>query len=141
MSCVCQLQVFKVCAPNKRLFALKRVNMRGMPEASQQGYREEVDLLRRLKGTHGVISMYSFEEFPRDHVLLMLLELGETDLQLLLQRKMEQWRKQGFTDPFAADPHFICCIWQDMLRVVQVLTRRACCEAPCIRMPSVHAVL
>lgn len=106
--------------PNLRLFALKVVTLKGNSKEMVRGFQQEFDKLRSLKDAPGVINVYSIEEFPEDKMLLMCLELGEIDLAHLLKRKRAEWQARGITDPFVADPTFICGLWHDMLRAVQV---------------------
>jgi hypothetical protein len=117
--------VYKVLGPNLRLFALKVVTLKGNSKEMVRGFQEEFDKLRSLKDSPGVINVYSIEEFPEDKLLLMCLELGEIDLAHLLRKKRKEWKDRGITDPFIADPTFICGLWHDMLRAVQVCTLTA----------------
>jgi hypothetical protein len=77
-------------------------------------------MLKSLKDAPGVIGAHSYEEFPDEKMLLMCLELGEIDIASMLKNKRKLWIEKGITDPFLADPVFICSLWNDMLRAVQV---------------------
>ena len=114
------MQVYKVLGPNLRLFALKVVTLKGNSKEMVKGFQQEFDKLRSLKDSPGVINVYSIEEFPEDKMLLMCLEIGEIDLATLMKKKRKEWAERGITDPFIADPTFICGLWHDMLRAVQV---------------------
>lgn len=123
------LQVFRVMAPNDKQFALKRVSMTNMNKEVRQQYREEVEMLRRLHWSEAVVTMHHFQEFKKEQVLFVVLECGECDVKGLLESKKltDVVHNDGTTtprsrcDPFVEHPNFICCLWQDMLRVVQVL--------------------
>lgn len=116
------LQVFRVLAPNRQQFAIKRVSMKNMPEQTRNTYRYEVELLQRLKGTGATVKLYHHCEYKKDEVLYVVLECGECDLTQLLDDKTKQWKAEGHTDPFVADPNFICSLWHELLRVVKVRT-------------------
>jgi serine/threonine-protein kinase TTK/MPS1 len=112
-------------APNKRVFAIKRVTLSKMNDESRRGFLEEVDLLQRLKGHPGIIQMYHYESYPREEVMMVVLEHGEIDLNNLLRLKRQHWAKEKNPDPFVADPHFVSALWRDMLRSVQVRSTAA----------------
>lgn len=115
------LQVYKVLGPNLRLFALKVVTLKGCNSKEMvNGFKQEFDKLKSLKDSPGVINVHSLEEFPEDKMLLMCMEIGDIDLSNLLKKKRLEWEARGITDPFVADPTFICGLWHDMLRAVQV---------------------
>lgn len=107
--------------PNLRLFALKVVSWKGSNSKEMvRGFMDEFAKLRSLRSSPGVINVYSIEDFPEEKMLLMCLELGEIDLAKLLKNKRQEWATKGITDPFVADPTFICSLWHDMLQAVQV---------------------
>lgn len=123
------MQVFRVIAPNDKQFALKRVSMANMSKEARQSYRDEVALLKRLQASEAVVTLHHFQEFKKEQVLFVVLECGECDLKGLLESKRltDAVHQDGTktprsaSDPFVAHPNFICCLWQDMLRAVQVL--------------------
>lgn len=129
------LQVYKVSAPNQKEFAVKRVSFNKMSDDLRQGFRHEVDLLQKFAGTGGVIKLYSFEEFPLDEVMYMVLELGEMDLHTMLKRKRVMWAQQSQSDPFIADSNFICNLWHDILRSVKVLPVGTCTISSLVFVP------
>lgn len=120
-TCTTSSQVYKVLGPNLRLFALKVVSWKGSNSKEMvRGFKEEFAKLKSLRDSPGVINVYDLEEFPEEKMLLMCLQLGDIDLAKLLKNKRAEWAVKGITDPFVADPTFICALWHDMLRAVQV---------------------
>ena len=113
-------QVFKVMAPNNKLFALKKISFHNVDPDVQRGFLEEVKLLKKLHGRPGIIQLISNETYHHDKLMFVLLEFGEIDLNKLLERKQRRWREEGFTDPLKADPQFICSTWREMLKAVNV---------------------
>ena len=114
------MQVYKVLAPNKKLFALKMVLLKANSKELIRGFKEEHDKLQSLSDAPGVIDVFAYEECLEEKMLLMCMELGELDVGSLLKLKRAQWKSEGHTDPFIADPVFICSLWHDMLRAVKV---------------------
>lgn len=106
-------------APNARIFAIKKVSLRGLNAEIRAGFHKEVELLRMLRGKSGVIQLVDSEECKEQELLYVVLEYGEIDLSKLLERKRKQWHGR---DPFVVDAQFMGAVWRDMLRAVGVRT-------------------
>lgn len=53
-----------------QIYALKRVNLRGIDKATKEGYKNEVQLLKRLSNCDSIIKLYDFDE-NEDHMQLV----------------------------------------------------------------------
>lgn len=110
-------------APNKKVFALKRVSGKRCDPEIWNGFLEEVELLKQLKGRRHIIQLVDMEVIASEKLIYVVLQHGEIDLNKLLQRKRREWAAAGVTDPFMVDHSFISDIWQQMLRAVRVCVR------------------
>jgi serine/threonine-protein kinase TTK/MPS1 len=54
-------RVYRVMAENSKFFALKRVNLEDADEMAVQGFKGEIDLLKKLANVERVIRLYDFE--------------------------------------------------------------------------------
>ncbi|KAK3240555.1 hypothetical protein CYMTET_49611 [Cymbomonas tetramitiformis] len=119
-------KVFKVMAPNKKIYALKRIRLTGREgHDAVSGFEEEIKLLDRLKGCHNIVQLVDFEIIRGEGVIYMLLEYGEIDLARLLQKHEKARKAQGMRGKEAAgatvDENFIRCHWQEMLEAVHTI--------------------
>ena len=53
--------MYKVMAENDKFFALKRVTFEDADEATVQGYKGEIDLLKKLEKVERVVKLYDWE--------------------------------------------------------------------------------
>lgn len=66
-------KVYRVLAADGRLYAVKRVNLRGgVDQATIRGYVNEIALLRRLASCEYIIKLYDHELHQNDGVLHMV---------------------------------------------------------------------
>lgn len=54
-------EVYKVMAENGKMFALKRVKLENADESAIQGYKGEIDLLRKLEDVDRVVRLFDYE--------------------------------------------------------------------------------
>lgn len=107
-------KVFRVMAPNGRIFALKRVDFEQADQATIQGYKSEIDLLNRMSASSGsdrIIKLYDSEINDAKGRLLMLMEAGEIDLAHMLTKRQNE----------IPDFNFIRLFWRHMLEAVQAV--------------------
>jgi serine/threonine-protein kinase TTK/MPS1 len=107
-------KVFRVMAPSGRIFALKRVDFEQADRTTIQGYKSEIELLRRMatsSGAERIIKLYDSEIDDTKGRLMMLMEAGEIDLAHMLN-------KQADSTP---DFNFIRLYWRHMLEAVQAV--------------------
>ena len=82
-------RVFRIMAENYRIFALKRVNLEEADMAAIAGYKGEIDLLKRLENVDRVIRLYDYEVNEEKGVLSVMMELGETDFNKMLNEQLK----------------------------------------------------
>ncbi|CCG81687.1 Serine/threonine-protein kinase mph1 [Taphrina deformans PYCC 5710] len=107
-------KVFRVMAPNGRIFALKRVDFEQADQSTILGYKSEIDLLNRMSSSSGserIIKLYDSEVNDTKGRLLMLMEAGEIDLAHMLTKRQAE----------PADFNFIRLFWRHMLEAVQAV--------------------
>ncbi|KAJ3254710.1 hypothetical protein HK103_006862 [Boothiomyces macroporosus] len=102
-------KVFKVFDQNGHVYALKRVKLKGQDGSVAAGYKNEIILLNKLKNNERIIKLINAEHNLQDHVLLMVLEYGEIDLEKMLQKQ-----------PIIS-PNFMRNYWEQMLQAVNAI--------------------
>lgn len=122
-------------APNKKIFALKRIRLNGCDAEAASGFLDEITLLSKLRGKSNIIQLIDSEFHRQLNMIFMVLEYGDIDLARLLQ-KQEAARKErqaaaealsssslspGEMQP--ADENFIRLYWQQMLQAVDTIHR------------------
>lgn len=108
-------KVFRVMAPNGRIFALKRVDFEQADRATIAGYKSEIDLLNRMSASESadrIIKLYDSEINDAKGRLLMLMECGEIDLAHMLQKQPPDQ---------TVDLNFVRLYWRHMLEAVQAV--------------------
>ncbi|KAH7124054.1 kinase-like domain-containing protein [Dendryphion nanum] len=104
--------VYRVMAENYKQLALKRVRLEGQDEAAVQGYKGEIDLLRKLSNVERVVQLYDWEVDNNRQILSVLMELGESDLAHIIRMKLD-------TEDAKLDLSFTRYYWKEMLECVQ----------------------
>ena len=105
-------RVFRIMAENYKIFALKRVNLEEADMAAIAGYKGEIDLLKRLENVDRVIRLYDYEVNEEKGVLSVMMELGETDFNKMLNEQLK-------TENAKLDITFTRHYWKEMLECVQ----------------------
>ncbi|KAI1269129.1 kinase-like protein [Xylariaceae sp. FL1019] len=101
-------KVYRVAADNGKMFALKRVTLDNLDEATIKAYKGEIDLLRKLTNVERVITLFDYELNEERHLLSLLMEVGELDLNTLLRQRFSHENAKF-------DPVFIRYYWAEML--------------------------
>lgn len=122
-------KVYKVMAPNKKIFALKRIRLNGRDSEAASGFLDEITLLTRLKGKSNIIQLIDSEVHQKDGIIYMVLECGDIDLARLLQRHeaSKQERREALGDSKArdssveVDENFVRLYWEQMLLAVDTI--------------------
>ena len=73
------LQVYKVMAPNRKIYALKRIRLTGRDREAAAGFIDEITLLQRLRGHSNIIQLIDAEVGP-------VLTVAEGSLSLCERR-------------------------------------------------------
>lgn len=116
-------KVFKVMAPNRKIFALKRIRLNGRDPEAAAGFLDEITLLNRLRGRSNIIQLIDSEVHQAEGIIMMVLEYGDIDLARLLQKQQEtkqadHQQKNGYP---CIDENFIRLHWQQMLQAVNTI--------------------
>ena len=101
-------------APNGKIFALKRVDFEQADHATIQGYKSEIDLLKKMSTSEGcdrIIKLYDAEINDSRGRLMMLMEAGEIDLAHMLTKRQS----------LIPDFNFIRLYWRHMLESVSAV--------------------
>lgn len=104
-------RVFRIMAENYKIFALKRVNLEDADMAAIAGYKGEIDLLKRLENVDRVIRLYDYEINEDKGVLNVMMELGESDFNKMLN---EQLKSENARLDITFTRHY----WKEMLECV-----------------------
>ena len=107
-------KVYRVMAENYKVFALKRVTLEDQDELAIQGYKGEIDLLRKLENVDRVVRLYDFEINEDKHTLSVLMEMGESDLNRVLTLRLN-------AEDAKLDITFTRYFWKEMLECVQAV--------------------
>ena len=118
-------KVYKVMAPNKKIFALKRIRLTGCDAEAASGFLDEITLLTKLRGKSNIIQLIDSEVHKAQNLIYMVLEYGDIDLARLLQKQEAARREREGTLPQGqmqpADENFIRLYWQQMLQAVDTI--------------------
>ncbi len=104
-------RVYRVLDANNHLYAIKRVDISKNDAESRASFINEIHLLNKLKGNPQIINLVDSEINDQKKQLMMVMEVGEIDLNGLL---IEHSGK-----PISMN--FIRYIWEQMLRAVKVI--------------------
>ena len=117
-----------LAADGKNLYAYKRVDVRGGedPEAVCESYANEIELLKKLKGSERIIQLIDAEVDREKGYVAIVMEVGEIDLAHVLQEsrskaitlaKANGKYNDGDSLPYF-NPFFMRLMWQEMLEAV-----------------------
>lgn len=107
-------RVFRIMAENYKIFALKRVNLEEADMAAIAGYKGEIELLKKLENVERVIRLFDYEVNEEKGVLSVMMELGETDFNKMLNEQLKN-------DNAKLDITFTRHYWKEMLECVQAV--------------------
>ncbi|BDA45731.1 probable dual specificity protein kinase Ttk at C-terminar half [Coccomyxa sp. Obi] len=111
-------KVYKVMAPNRKIYALKRIRLTGRDHEAATGFINEIKLLQSLRGYSNIIQLIDAEVIQGEGLIYMVLEYGDIDLARLLARHEAHRREGGATE---LDENFIRLYWQQMLQAVHTI--------------------
>lgn len=104
-------KVYKVLAADGKLYALKRVQLKGVDPTAAAGYINEMSLLKRLQLCDHIIKLIDAEVNRKDGIMYMVMECGEIDLAHLLQKQDKQ----------SPNMNFVRVYWEQMLLAVHAI--------------------
>ena len=98
---------------DKQIYALKKISLEGDEGGAGHvaNYRNEINLLRRLRGKRHCIQLVDYEEQLDDKIIYMVFELGQMDLAHVIK----QARHNDAQLPATTVRHY----WHEILECVQ----------------------
>ncbi|KAI7845303.1 hypothetical protein COHA_001145 [Chlorella ohadii] len=109
-------KVYKVMAPNRKIFALKRIRLQGRDAEAATGFLDEIKLLNSLAGRSNIIQLIDSEVHRSEGLIYMVLEYGDIDLARLLQKHEKARRELAGGEVEDIDENFIRLYWEQMLQ-------------------------
>ena len=116
-------KVYRALSRDCDVVALKKVKLDGLNKAAIDGYANEIALLKRLKGNPAIIQLYSAEVDLERKSILLVMELGEVDLNYVLRQQellssKQQGNRAAGGSRSSLNMNFIRLTWQQMLTAV-----------------------
>jgi hypothetical protein len=113
-------KVYRALSRDCDVVALKKVKIDGLNKAAIDGYANEIALLKRLKGNPAIIQLYSAQVDLERKSILLVMELGEVDLNYVLRQQELLASKQHGRGAgrSSLNMNFIRLTWQQMLTAV-----------------------
>ncbi|QEU60164.1 Mps1 [Kluyveromyces lactis] len=102
-------KVYKVKSSDHKVYALKRVSFDEFDESSIDGFKGEIELLKKLENKQRVVKLIDYH--MGQGVLFLLMECGEHDLSQVLTQRSKI--------PF--DTEFVRYHFQEMIKCVKVV--------------------
>ncbi|KAL5145442.1 Serine/threonine-protein kinase mph1 [Glycine soja] len=130
-------EVHKVISSDCRIYALKKIKLKGRDYATAYGFCQEIEYLNRLKGKDNIIQLIDYEVTDKalleevmkgsfsnkdgrvkdDGCIYMVLEYGEIDLAHMLSQKWKELDGSYQT----IDENWLRFYWQQILLAVNTI--------------------
>ncbi|KAK7311575.1 hypothetical protein RJT34_09810 [Clitoria ternatea] len=130
-------EVHKVISSDCRIYALKKIKLKGRDYATAFGFCQEIEYLNRLKGKDNIIQLIDYEVTDKalleevmkgsisnkdgrvkdDGFIYMVLEYGEIDLAHMLSQK---WKELDVNNQ-TIDENWLRFYWQQILQAVNTI--------------------
>jgi Protein kinase domain len=118
-------KVYKAMTKDRRIVAVKKVNLLDLDERAIEGYANEIALLERLRGNPNIIQMIDSEIDRNRKVILVVMEEGHSDLNAAFhdQQNTETFNScfndnEGSDNSRPLNINFIKWMWYQMLNAV-----------------------
>jgi serine/threonine-protein kinase TTK/MPS1 len=108
-------KVYRALSKKCAVVAIKKVKLEGMDKKAIEGYANEISLLKRLRGNPAIIQMYDAEVDLERKSIFVVMELGEADLNHILQQRALSGQSRSL------NMNFIRLTWQQMLTAVHAI--------------------
>ena len=108
-------KVYRALSKKCAVVAIKKVKLAGMDRKAIEGYANEISLLKRLRGNPAIIQMYDSEVDIQRKSIFLVMELGEVDLNNVLQQRALSKTSRSL------NMNFIRLTWQQMLSAVHCI--------------------
>ncbi|XP_052203704.1 serine/threonine-protein kinase MPS1 isoform X2 [Diospyros lotus] len=130
-------EVHKVISSDCKIYALKKIKLKGRDYATAYGFCQEILYLNKLKGKNNIIQLIDYEvtdktllqevmngsmsnkdgRVKEDGCIYMLLEYGEIDLAHMLSQK---WKEMDSTNS-TINENWLRFYWQQILLAVNTI--------------------
>ncbi|QHO29986.1 hypothetical protein HN51_018418 [Arachis hypogaea] len=130
-------EVHKVISSDCKIYALKKIKLKGRDYATAYGFCQEIEYLNRLKGKDNIIQLIDYEVTDKallaevmkgslsnkdgrvkdDGYIYMVLEYGEIDLAHMLSQK---WKELDGCNQ-TIDENWLRFYWQQILQAVNTI--------------------
>jgi serine/threonine protein kinase len=117
-------KVYRVLSKSCCVLAIKKVKLGNLDQKAIDGYANEIALLKKLQGNPSIIQMHDSEIDLSRKAIFLAMEVGEVDLNHVLQQQTLQSAKKGNGDQPSLNMNFIRLTWQQMLSAVHFHSRR-----------------
>jgi serine/threonine-protein kinase TTK/MPS1 len=108
-------KVYRALSKKCAVVAIKKVKLDGIDKKAVDGYANEISLLKRLRGNPAIIQMYDSEVDLKRKFIYLVMELGEVDLNHVLQQRALADTSRSL------NLNFIRLTWQQMLSAVHCI--------------------
>jgi serine/threonine-protein kinase RIO1 len=108
-------KVYRALSKKCSVVAIKKVKLAGLDRKAIEGYANEISLLKRLRGNSAIIQMYDSEVDLERKFIFVVMELGEVDLEHVLQQRALSGTCRSL------NMNFIRLTWQQMLSAVHCI--------------------
>ena len=110
--------MYRALSKECSVVAIKKVKLAGMDKKSINSYANEIRLLKSLRGNPAIIRLYDNEVDLQRKAIFLVMELGEVDLNHVLQQQaLLDGQQQGGASS-CRNMNFIRLTWQQMLSAV-----------------------
>ncbi|XP_071703467.1 serine/threonine-protein kinase MPS1 isoform X2 [Rutidosis leptorrhynchoides] len=130
-------EVHKVISQDCKIYALKKIKLKGRDYATAYGFCQEIEYLNKLKGKDHIIQLIDYEVTDKallkevmsgsmsnkdgrvkdDGCIFMVLEYGEIDLAHMLSQTWKELDKSEST----IDENWLRFYWQQILKAVKTI--------------------
>ena len=80
-------KVYRALSRDCQVLAIKKVKLAGMDKKTIASYANEIRLLKSLRGNPAIIQLYDSEVDLQRKAIFLTMELGEVDLNHVLQQQ------------------------------------------------------
>jgi hypothetical protein len=112
-------KVYRALSKDCSVVAIKKVKTTGMDRKAMESYANEISLLKSLRGNPAIIQMYDSQVDLDRKTILVVMELGEVDLNHVLQQQnLMVDRTEGHR---RLNMNFVRLTWHQMLSAVHCI--------------------
>ena len=105
--------VYKVISQDRKISALKEVDLTSADEATVESYENEIRLLANLQGSPYIIKMIGWEINRSKGYIHIVMQCGDADLNTILKNRKKAGKQ--------IDENYLRLYWQQMLEAVHIV--------------------